>query len=98
MLPPHRFRTAGDISLRSDPQRPVAKACAAIVLSDADGAAAALIEAMEQDYVKSVVMLLGLHRPLLQQAARWSELITMLGAPTETTRTEVAVKPGFTGA
>jgi tetratricopeptide (TPR) repeat protein len=68
-------------ALLSDPQRPVAKACAAIVLSDADGVAAALIEAMEQDYVKSVVMLLGPHRPLLQQAARWSELITMLGAP-----------------
>ncbi len=74
-------------ALLSGSQSPVAKACAAIVRSDADGAAAALIEAMDQDYVKSVVMLLGPHRPFLQQSSRWSELHTKLRLPADTPRT-----------
>jgi serine/threonine-protein kinase len=70
-------------SLLAGPQSPVAKACAAIALSDADGAAAAMIEAMEQDYVKSVVMLIGPHRPLLRRSQRWRELAAKLELPHE---------------
>jgi TolB-like protein/Tfp pilus assembly protein PilF len=70
-------------ALFSGSQRPVAKACAAIALSDAEGATGAMIEAMEQDYVKSVVMLIGPHRPLLQQSRRWREFAAKLGLPGE---------------